>query len=171
MEKLYKKIYQSPLGPLSLLADTKSLRGIYFENYTFKEGEIISQAIQGEIESLREASLWLDAYFSGKKPRIEYLNLDPLFQTDFRKKVWEILLQIPYGQTLTYGQIARKIIEREKDKKMSAQAVGGAVGSNSISIIIPCHRVIGSDGSLTGYGGGLEKKRFLLNLEGIDYLE
>ena len=110
---------------------------------------------------------WLDIYFSGKAPDFT----PPLAiegASPFRRRVWEILLQIPFGGTLTYGQIAARI-QRETGKRVSAQAVGGAVGHNPISIIIPCHRVVGSDGSLTGYAGGLDKKLALLKLEGADF--
>ena len=113
----------------------------------------------------KDTCRWLDMYFSGKKP-----SFTPPIQmrtTPFRKQVWEILLQIPYGHTMTYGEISDKIAKEKGIKKMSAQAVGGAVGHNSISLIIPCHRVVGANGKLTGYAGGLDKKIYLLKLEGV----
>ena len=116
---------------------------------------------------LGQTKEWLDRYFAGKKPGIGELTLAPA-GSDFRKAVWKILCEIPYGEVTTYGEISRKIADRRGIERMSAQAVGGAVGHNPISIIIPCHRVVGSDGSLTGYAGGLKKKISLLTLEGVD---
>ena len=110
---------------------------------------------------------WLDDYFAGKKPEISDLPLAPI-GSKFRQEVWKTLMEIPYGEVITYGRIAKELIERTGVKNMSSQAVGGAVGHNPISIIIPCHRVVGSNGSLTGYSGGLEKKIKLLQHEGID---
>ncbi len=110
---------------------------------------------------------WLDRYFAGEQPPIFALPLAPI-GTDFRHRVWRKLITIPYGQTRTYGQLAQELADEDGNDKMSAQAVGGAVGHNPISIIIPCHRVVGADGSLTGYAGGVEKKVFLLEHEGVD---
>ena len=115
---------------------------------------------------LGDACRWLDVYFSGREP--DFTPKLHLIGSDFRQAVWALLLQIPYGQTRTYGALAKQLAEINGGKRVSAQAVGGAVGHNPISIIIPCHRVVGSDSSLTGYAGGLEKKRYLLSLEGID---
>lgn len=122
--------------------------------------------IEQETPVLAEAKRWLDIYFTGKEPDF----LPPLHPTgsEFRKAVWEILLQIPYGQTTTYGEIARQLAKKQGLARMSAQAVGGAVGHNEISIIIPCHRVVGTNGSLTGYAGGIHKKEQLLELERAD---
>ena len=113
---------------------------------------------------LRKTKFWLDRYFAGEKPDMDELSLAPQ-GSEFCKMVWGILCEIPYGEVTTYGEIAKKVAERTGKKSMSAQAVGGAVGHNPISIIIPCHRVIGADGSLTGYAGGIEKKVKLLELE------
>ena len=110
-----------------------------------------------------EECCWLDIYFSGQKP--DFLPKLHLIGTDFQREVWDILLEIPYGQTVTYGEIARKIADKRGLKTMSDQAVGGAVGHNRVSVIVPCHRVIGSDGSLTGYAGGIERKIRLLDIE------
>lgn len=110
---------------------------------------------------------WLDRYFNGEKPKISEIDLSPK-GSEFAKKVWEILCKIPYGEVTTYGEIAKKIAKTMNKDKMSAQAVGGAVGHNPISIIIPCHRVVGSNGSLTGYAGGIDKKISLLKHEGVD---
>lgn len=111
--------------------------------------------------------IWLDKYFNHESPSISGMPLKPT-GTDFQMKIWNILKSIPYGETLTYGEIARAAGYGTKDKPMASQAVGGAVGSNPISIIIPCHRVIGKNGNLTGYAGGIDKKIFLLKLEGHD---
>ena len=116
--------------------------------------------------ALSETGRWLDIYFTGKEPDF----MPPLHPigSAFRQSVWKILLQIPYGQTTTYGEIARQLAEKQGRSKMSAQAVGGAVGHNEISILIPCHRVVGTSGSLTGYAGGINKKIRLLELEHAD---
>ncbi|MCI9156887.1 MAG: methylated-DNA--[protein]-cysteine S-methyltransferase, partial [Lawsonibacter sp.] len=111
--------------------------------------------------------LWLDRYFAGERPAISELPLAPI-GSEFRKEVWQVLCEIPYGETTTYGEISQKIAARRGLERMSAQAVGGAVGHNPISIIVPCHRVVGSNGSLTGYAGGLQKKIKLLTHEGVD---
>lgn len=115
---------------------------------------------------MKEAKRWLDIYFTGREPDF----MPPLHPigSAFRQSVWEILLQIPYGQTVTYGEIARQLADKQGIAKMSAQAVGGAVGHNEISVIIPCHRVVGTSGSLTGYAGGVDKKAALLKLERAD---
>lgn len=115
---------------------------------------------------LERAKRWLDRYFAGERPVPQELPLAPAGST-FRQEVWKILCDIPYGEIVTYGEIAAKLARQLGRKSMSAQAVGGAVGHNPISVIIPCHRVVGADGSLTGYAGGIEKKRKLLRLEGI----
>lgn len=116
---------------------------------------------------LNETKKWLDRYFRGEMPQIDELSLAPS-GNEFRKEVWKILCEIPYGEVTTYGEISRKIAKNRGIDKMSAQAIGGAVGHNPISIIIPCHRVVGADGSLTGYAGGIQKKIKLLKLEGAD---
>ena len=149
----YIQHYNSPLGGILLAADEIGLTGLWFEGQKY-------------FAVLSEARRWLDIYFTGKEPDF----LPPLHPTgsEFRKAVWEILLQIPYGQTTTYGEIARQLAEKQGLARMSAQAVGGAVGHNKISIIIPCHRVVGTNGSLTGYAGGIHKKEQLLELERAD---
>ena len=123
---------------------------------------------ENENHILKDALRWLDIYFSGQKP--DFLPKLHLIGTDFQREVWDILLEIPYGQTVTYGEIARKIADKRGLKTMSAQAVGGAVGHNRVSVIVPCHRVIGSDGSLTGYAGGIERKIRLLDIEQPDFI-
>lgn len=126
----------------------------------------------GEVSKLtvfEQTRNWLDIYFEGREP--DFMPPLHLIGTDFRKEVWKILLQIPYGQTVTYGEIAEELAKSRGIRRMSAQAVGGAVGHNNISIIVPCHRVIGADGSLTGYAGGMEIKARLLWLEGVQWKE
>ena len=113
------------------------------------------------------ASRWLAIYFAGGMP--DFMPPISMLGSEFRKAVWEILLTIPYGKTMTYGEIARQMARSKELPAMSAQAVGGAVGHNPISLIVPCHRVVGTNGSLTGYVGGLEKKKYLLSLEGMDF--
>ena len=150
--------YESPLGSILLAADQTGLTGLWFvgQKYfpSFSDGDFF----ENETPVLAEAKHWLSLYFSGKEP--DFLpSLHPQ-GSSFRQAVWNVLLTIPRGQTMTYGEIARRLNVR------SAQAVGGAVGHNPISILIPCHRVVGSDGSLTGYAGGLARKEWLLHLEG-----
>ena len=153
----------SPLGKILLAADEIGLTGLWFEGQ--KEFEWM-RPWTGEEESLpalKQARRWLDLYFDGREPDF-FVPLHPA-GTAFQQSVWNILLTIPYGKTTTYGEIARQIAAQNGLARMSAQAVGGAVSRNPIAILVPCHRVIGADGSLTGYAGGVERKRALLALE------
>ena len=163
---MYRTSYDSPLGKMYMSGDGKDLTGLWFEGSrdSRKHGQDFED---GELPVFDETIKWLDIYFSGKDPGFtpEY-KLENL--TDFRRMVVEEMKSIPYGHTVTYNDIARKIAEKKGLKKMSAQAVGGAVGWNPICIIIPCHRVVGSNGSLTGYGGGIQNKVGLLTLEKND---
>ena len=129
----------------------------------FKEEIVETQ----NLEVLVKTKKWLDKYFNGENPDIKELELNPI-GSEFRKSVWEILKKIPYGEVTTYSDIAKEIAKQKGIEKMSAQAVGGAVGHNPISIIIPCHRVVGTNGSLTGYAGGIKKKLYLLELEKVN---
>lgn len=157
---LYRTEYPSPLGAVTLVCGEDALIGVWFAGQThFMAGITGSPVLNTTHPVLQAAVRWLDAYFAGKRPSPAGLPLRP-GGSPFRQKVYRILLSIPYGETMTYGEIARRL-----GGKMSAQAVGGAVGHNPISIIIPCHRVVGANGSLTGYDGGLERKEFLLRLE------
>lgn len=158
--------YDSPLGRILLAADEIGLTGLWFEGQKYYAAQLPEAHTEQETPILTEAKRWLDIYFTGKKPDF----LPPLHPigSAFRQAVWEILLQIPYGQTMTYGEIARQIAAQKGLARMSAQAVGGAVGHNEISVIIPCHRVVGTNGSLTGYAGGIDKKMRLLELEHAD---
>lgn len=150
--------YESPLGSVLLAADQNGLTGLWFVGQKYFPSFSDGNFFENETPVLTEAKHWLSLYFSGKEPDF----LPPLHPqgSSFRQAVWNVLLTIPRGQTMTYGEIARRLNVR------SAQAVGGAVGHNPISILIPCHRVVGSDGSLTGYAGGLARKEWLLHLEG-----
>ena len=155
---LFLTHYASPLGPILLAADETGLTGLWFEGQKYFPSFLGVDYQEKETPVLTETARWLDVYFSGKDPDI----LPPLHPqgSPFRQTVWDILLTIPRGQTMTYGEIARRLGVH------SAQAVGGAVGHNPISILIPCHRVVGSDGNLTGYAGGFDRKTRLLQLEG-----
>lgn len=161
----YTTTQDSPLGRLRLAADETGLTGIWFEDGKYALEGLDPDHVEQETPVLAETRHWLEEYFSGKVPAF----LPPLHPagSPFRQAVWKLLLEIPYGQTTTYGALAAQLAKQQGRDRMSAQAVGGAVGHNPISILIPCHRVVGTDGSLTGYAGGLERKRFLLRLEGI----
>lgn len=161
-------IYHSPLGEIRLLADQYALLKLSFKGQAFPElsGSMRSVSVK-ESSVLKATADWLDAYFAGKKPSISVLPLAPQGSA-FRQSVWELLLQIPYGEVRTYGDIAKEIGAKRGIAKMASQAIGGAVGHNPIPIIIPCHRVIGSNGNLTGYGGGIDLKIKLLVHEGVD---
>ena len=163
---VYTCTYKSELGEILLAADEIGLTGLWFTGQKYFASTLPDEHISRETSILAEAKKWLDVYFSGKEPTFT----PPLHPagSDFRQAVWKILLQIPYGQTITYGEIARQLAVKQGTSRMSAQAVGGAVGHNAISIIIPCHRVVGSNGSLTGYAGGIDKKVALLKLEHTD---
>lgn len=162
----FTKQYVSPLGGILLAADETGLTGLWFDGEKYYADNLPAEHTAAETPILSEAVRWLDCYFSGKEPDFTP-PLHP-FGSPFRQAVWEILLQIPYGTTVTYGEIAKQLAEKMGLARMSAQAVGGAVGHNEISIIIPCHRVVGTNGSLTGYAGGLDKKTRLLSLERAD---
>ena len=162
-QKAYTSIYPSRLGDILLAADEIGLTGLWFFGQNYFADTLPAEQIEQETVILAQAKEWLDVYFSGKEPDFTP-PLHPI-GSPFRQAVWRILLQIPYGQTTTYGEIARQMEKLQNRPHMSAQAVGGAVGHNGISIIIPCHRVVGTKGSLTGYAGGLDKKMALLELE------
>ena len=154
--------YQSPLGPMLLAADEAGLTGAWFEGQKyFARG--LADAQPGTADTLALAARWLDAYFSGREPD----HLPPLrpHGSPFQMAVWQKLLEIPYGQTTTYGAIARAVASDSGRASVPAQAVGGAVGRNPLSVFIPCHRVVGASGSPTGYAGGLDRKIALLELE------
>ena len=158
--------YDSPLGGILLAADEIGLTGLWFDGQKYFARNLPAERVEQNTPALSEAKRWLDIYFTGREPDFTP-PLHPIGST-FRQGVWDILLQIPYGQTTTYGELARQLAAKQGLPRMSAQAVGGAVGHNEISIIIPCHRVVGTNGSLTGYAGGIDKKVKLLELEHTD---
>jgi methylated-DNA-[protein]-cysteine S-methyltransferase len=164
----YSTKYQSPIGLITLACDGENLAGLWIKGQKYF-GDTIPEIMteNNNLPIFNSAKKWLDRYFASKKPAISELKLDPI-GGEFRQGVWEILCEIPYGETISYGSIAKKMAEKMNKKSMSSQAVGGAVGHNPISIIIPCHRVVGSNGSLTGFSGGIKKKIKLLELEGVD---
>jgi methylated-DNA-[protein]-cysteine S-methyltransferase len=160
--------YQSPLGKILLASDGENIIGLWLEGQKYFGDAVKGEKMQkDDLLVFTAAREWLDRYFAGEKPEIKELPLVPR-GSSFRQKVWKILCEIPYGQITSYGEIAKKIAIIEHKKSMSSQAIGGAVGHNPISIIIPCHRVVGTNGSLTGYAGGITKKVKLLELEGVD---
>ena len=175
----YTQHYDSPLGGILLAADDVGLTGLWFDGQKYFARGLFNERIEQETSVLAEAKRWLDIYFTGKEPDFTP-PLHPVGSA-FRRSVWEILLQIPYGQTTTYGEIARKLAKETAavttpkkagaKRHVCAQAVGGAVGHNPISLIIPCHRVVGASGSLIGYAGGVERKIQLLKLEGTDCIK
>lgn len=164
---LYTMYYPSPLGRMLLAADEEGLVGAWFEGQKYYGSVLEDDILQEKNDILRRAEQWLDLYFSGTEP--DFMPAIHLTGSDFRKQVWKLLLEIPYGQTRTYGDIAEQIAAENGRKSMSAQAVGGAVGHNPVSIIIPCHRVVGAKGSLTGYAGGLDRKAKLLEWEQTEH--
>lgn len=162
---MYAQRYASPLGGILLTADGEGVTGLWFDGQKYAP-PCPDPGDYRATPALRDATRWLDIYFSGREPDFTP-PLRPVGSA-FRRDVWTLLLEIPYGETTTYGELAKRLARRKSLARMSAQAVGGAVGHNDISIIIPCHRVVGSNGSLTGYAGGIEKKVALLALEKVD---
>ena len=171
IESAYQKLqvichYQSPFGGITISSNGSKITGLWFDGQKYFGDTLPKNCEEKDLPVFEETKKWLDTYFSGKAP-----DFTPPLQMDttpFRKSVWEIMLTIPFGKTMTYGEIADRIAKQKGLAKMSAQAVGGAVGHNAISLIIPCHRVVGTSGSLTGYAGGIEKKVQLLTLEKTD---
>ena len=162
----YFTISNSPIGRILMMSDGENLNAL--EAIGRRNIALNGLAENKEISVFKSANLWLKKYFSGENPPVLSVPIKPLEGTPFQKIVWKILLKIPYGSTATYGEIASEVARRLGKSKMSAQAVGQAVGQNPISIIIPCHRVIGANGNLTGYRGGIDVKIKLLEIEGID---
>lgn len=165
----YTSKYKSKIGEILLASDGENLTGLWFVGQKYFADNLKEKHTEKELPVFNLTKKWLDVYFSGEKPSftppLSFAGISP-----FRKRVWETMLDIPFGKTSTYGKIAKQI-EKETGKRVSAQAVGGAVGHNSISIIIPCHRVLGSNTSLIGYAGGINKKIELLKLEGVNVLK
>lgn len=160
--------YESPVGLITIASDGENIVGLWIEGQKYFAGSVSEEMKEkDDLLVLQNAKDWLKRYFDGKKPAIDELVLRPA-GGEFRQGVWEMLCQIPYGEVVTYGEIAKKMAVKMGRERMSGQAVGGAVGHNPISIIIPCHRVVGTNGSLTGYAGGLAVKIKLLEHEHVD---
>lgn len=161
---MYKTEINSPLGTLTLTSDGENLTGLFIENQKYFLNGMTDLIQKDNLEIFNKTKAWLEKYFKGENPSINELKLS-LSGTEFQKIVWSCLLNIPYAKTITYKELGKVVAKKLGKNSMSAQAIGGAVGHNPISIIIPCHRVIGTDGTLTGYAGGIEKKAYLLKLE------
>ena len=166
---IYITYYDSILGKLTIAGDGENIIGLWIEGQKYFADTIKNENIikKDDISIFIKTKEWLDRDFRGERPDIKELKLSPK-GSEFRQNVWKILCRIPYGQTITYGKIAKEIAKLMNKNSMSAQAIGNAVGHNPISIIIPCHRVVGTNGDLTGYAGGIDKKRELLELENAD---
>ena len=161
----FLKKLDSPLGLISLASDGEALTGLWLEGQKYFAAGLEAETVeQAELPVFQQAAAWLNAYFS-KEELPPLPSLAPKGSV-FRQRVWAHLLEIPFGETITYGALTEKL--KAAGVSAAPQAVGGAVGHNPISILIPCHRVVGANGSLTGYAGGVAKKRFLLELEGAD---
>ena len=180
-DNYYVSEYETPVGKVYMAADEAGLVGLWIEGQLhfakiLGGAEAVEKALAcdeggnaSKPKAFRLTRRWLDIYFQGREP--DFTPPLHFIGTDFQIEVWEILMQIPYGETTIYGEIAEELAQRRGIKRMSAQAVGGAVGRNNISIIVPCHRVIGADGSLTGYAGGTDIKAKLLRIEGAQWKE
>ncbi|MDR0198566.1 MAG: methylated-DNA--[protein]-cysteine S-methyltransferase [Methanomassiliicoccaceae archaeon] len=165
---MYCSTYAAPIGRIMLASDGKNLVGAWNEGQKYHGDEIFGEMIRkDDLPVFGLAKKWLDRYFADERPSIAELPLAPA-GGEFRQEVWRILCEIPYGGLVTYGDIAKRMAKKMNRERMSSQAVGGAVGHNPISVIIPCHRVVGSNGSLTGYAGGIGIKIKLLEHEGVD---
>ncbi|MBY0759155.1 methylated-DNA--[protein]-cysteine S-methyltransferase [Sellimonas caecigallum] len=163
---IYMSKWESPIGGITMAGTREELTGLWFDGQKYFESGLPKEREEKETPVFQETKRWLSIYFQGKEPDFTPPLL--LEGSEFRKAVWRILLTIPYGETMSYGEIARRIAKEQGQTRMSAQAVGGAVGHNPISIIVPCHRVVGTNGSLTGYAGGIDRKIRLLTLEKTD---
>lgn len=162
---IYISNYKSPLGKITIACCDDKLIGLWIEGQKYFLSKYKNDIVENnDIEILIKTKKWLDKYFKGLNPNPKDLEINPK-GSEFQIQVWNILSKIPYGKTITYNDIAKEIANSKGIEKMSAQAVGGAVGHNPLTIIIPCHRVVGSKGNLTGYAGGLDKKIYLLELE------
>ncbi|MCI8575898.1 MAG: methylated-DNA--[protein]-cysteine S-methyltransferase [Bacilli bacterium] len=165
---IYKTHYTSPIGEILLAGKDNKLIGLWFEDQKYYLHGFHEKMLENDQYAVfLKTKDWLDKYFKGENPNIHDLEMEPI-GSDFRKAVWKCLIEISYGQVITYSDIAKEIAKQKGIQSVCAQAVGGAVGHNPISIIIPCHRVVGKNGSLTGYAGGLKRKSYLLKLEHVD---
>ena len=161
----FKTRYDSPIGGITMIADGEALLGLWFDGHT-EDADDDNAVWTDDLPIFRLAFRWLDEYFAGPKPKVHVpIRLEG---TPFREEIWALLREVPYGETVSYGELAHRLESKHSDgRKVSARAVGGAVHHNPVGIIVPCHRVIGADGSLTGYAGGLDVKARLLRLEGV----
>lgn len=165
---IYKSYYQAPIGKMLIASNNNKLIGLWLDNQKYYLANLKEELQENNEEKIIvKTKKWLNRYFKGQKPQISELELEPI-GSEFRKNVWKLLCNIPYGEITTYRNIAENMAKIMKKEKMSAQAVGSAIGHNPISIIIPCHRVVGTDGNLTGYAGGIDKKIKLLELENVN---
>lgn len=162
----YTYHFVSPIGDITLASDGNALTGLWFDGQKYYADTLSPEHEEKPLPIFNDTVKWLNIYFSGKEP--EFTPALNMKTTPFRKSVWEIMLTVPYGHTMTYGEIAKQIAKQTGISRMSAQAVGGAVGHNSISLIIPCHRIVGTNGSLIGYSGGIDRKMKLLEMEGVN---
>ncbi|HJH01021.1 MAG TPA: methylated-DNA--[protein]-cysteine S-methyltransferase [Aerococcus urinaeequi] len=164
----YKSTYESPLGQIVIVSDDETIKGVWFADQKyFASNYDLDTAIDQETPVISQTKSWLDAYFAGENPTLDPNILDPEV-TPYRKEILNALINVPYGQTTSYKELADKVALNTPGKRGSARAAGGAVGHNPISILIPCHRVVATNGALTGYAGGIDRKIALLALEGID---
>ena len=162
----YSTVYSSPIGLLTLASNGEQIVGLWVEGQKYFGSRLGELQKRDDLPVFHQTRQWLDSYFAGEQPEVSQVPLAPE-GSEFRRAIWQILCDIPYGQTTTYGEIARQMATKTGRASMSSQAVGGAVGHNPVSIIIPCHRVVGTNGSLTGYASGLARKIHLLELEGV----
>lgn len=163
---IYASYYKSPIGNITMASYGESLCGLWFDGQKYFASTVKGENEDKPLPVFEQTKKWLDIYFSGNEP--DFTPKLSLNGSEFRKDVWDILLTIPYGSVMTYGEIAKILAKQRGISRMSAQAVGGAVGHNPVSIIVPCHRVIGTNGKLTGYAGGIDKKISLLKIEKTD---
>ena len=164
----YVSYYDSPIGKLTLASDGEAICGLWLEGQKYYCATMANEpVVDDDGPAIAQMRQWLDEYFAGGRPAIASVALAPR-GSEFQQLVWRILTEIPYGELTTYGAIAEQVKRERGGRATSALAVGGAVGHNPISIIVPCHRVVGASGSLTGYAGGLDRKRWLLDHEGVD---
>ena len=159
----YTYHYSSPIGGITMASNGESLTGLWFDGQKYFASTLSQRHVEKQLPIFDRTCEWLDLYFSGKSP--DFIPPVFMYVSNFRRDVYEILMTIPFGETMTYKEVADLIAKKHRIISMSAQAVGGAIAHNPISLVIPCHRVIGTNGKLTGYAGGLDKKEWLLNME------
>ena len=159
----YTYHYTSPIGGITMASNGESLTGLWFDGQKYFASTLSQRHVEKQLPIFDRTCEWLDLYFSGKSP--DFMPPVFMYVSNFKRDVYEILMTIPFGETMTYKEVADLIAKKHRIISMSAQAVGGAIAHNPISLVIPCHRVIGTNGKLTGYAGGLDKKEWLLDIE------